>query len=245
MKYLNLLGLIILMIFTGCGAETSRRTGESSGLIKMENSPLTYVLPAPKIKGTVSVEEALQNRRSHRRFQDSALSAAQLSQILWAAYGITAPRPDHPGLRGGLRTTPSAGALFPLEIYVVIGNVAGIEPGVFRYDSERHKIVRTIAGDVRAELTAAALGQRMIMEAPITLVYTAVFSRMIARYGERGRKYTYMEVGHSAQNVYLQAEAMGLGTCAIGAFTDAQVSRILRLPAEEAPLYMMPVGFIR
>ena len=226
--------LIFFVAFPACNGRTSasERTGEAQ---------LTYILPAPATDGAFSVERALANRRSRRQFQDTALSVEQLSQILWAAYGVTLPLP-HPGLRGGLRTTPSAGALYPLEIYVVIGNVAGLEAGVFRYISEEHKLVRTLARDVRAELSAAALGQRMIQDAPATLVFTAVFSRMTGRYGQRGRRYVYMEIGHSAQNVYLQAEALGLGTCAIGAFVDNRVRQLLQLPADEEPLYIMPIG---
>jgi SagB-type dehydrogenase family enzyme len=204
---------------------------------------LTYILPAPALDGNVSVESALANRRSRRNFQDKPLSVEQLSQILWATYGITQPMPQ-PSLRGGLRTTPSAGASYPLEIYVVIGNVTGIEPGVYRYVSEEHKIIRTIDRDVRAELRDAALGQAMLRDAPITVVFAAVYERITARYGERGRlRYVYMEIGHSAQNVYLQAEALGLGTCAIAAFHDDRVSAVLQLPADEAPLYLMPVGY--
>ena len=200
------------------------------------NSPLIYFLSPPQTEGLVSVEEALYTRRSRRNFRDTALSKEQLSQILWAAYGISEG--------GRLRTSPSAGALYPLEIYVVIGNVTGIEPGVYRYVPEEHKIIRTLDGDVRNELSAAALNQTMVRDAPISVVYIAVFDRVIGRYGERGReRYVFMEIGHSAQNVYLQAEAMGLGTCAIGAFTDERVSELLELPADEAPLYIMPVGY--
>ena len=210
---------------------------DSGALIRVENSPLTYALPLPVTEGDVSVEEALASRRSRRSYQDRALSAEQLSQILWAAYGITEPG-------RGYRTSPSAGALYPLEIYVVVGNVAGIEAGLYKYDAEGHKITRTIDGDIRDGLSAAALNQAMIRSAPVTVVYTAVFSRITGRYGERGReRFVYMEIGHSAQNVYLQAEALGLGTCAVGAFTDGRVSEVLSLAADEEPLYMMPVGY--
>ena len=204
---------------------------------------MIYILPAPRTDGDMSVERALAARRSRRHFQDRALSKEQLSQILWAAYGITYPIPNHPNLRGGLRTAPSAGALFPLEIYVIVGNVEGIEPGVYRYISSEHKLVRTIAGDMRNQLSDAALGQRMISDAPATVFFSAVFSRMTGRYGPRGRRYVYMEIGHSAQNIYLQAEALGLGTCAIGAFTDSRVRQVLQLPANEEPLYIMPIGY--
>jgi len=212
--------------------------------IVLENEQLTYILPSPVTDGNMSVETALANRRSHRNFQNRAISAQQLSQILWAAYGITLPNP-HPALRGGLRTTPSAGATFPLEIYAVVGNVEGIEPGVYRYIADGHKIVRVIDRDVRSELAEAALGQRMVREAPASVFFSAVFSRTTGVYGERGRRYVYMEIGHSAQNVYLQAEALGLGTCAIGAFTDNRVRQLLELPAEEEPLYLMPIGYPR
>ena len=212
-------------------------------MTKTENSQPAYILPSPKTEGGASVEEALAARRSQRSFQNRELSAEQLSQILWAAYGITEPVPE-PSLRGGLRTTPSAGATYPLEIYVVVGNVAGIEAGAYKYVSREHKIIRTIDKDIREELSAAALGQAMLRDAPITVVYSAVFSRILGRYGERGReRYVFMELGHSAQNVYLQAEALRLGACAVGAFTDKRVSRLLQLPAEENPLYLIPVGY--
>ena len=247
MKYLFC--LILLVLFSGCSRGTPNTEGGSAAgniaLARVENSPLSYILPPPKTDGSVSVERALANRRSHRRFQDRPLSVEQLSQLLWAAYGVTYPLPAHPELRGGLRTTPSAGALYPLEIYVVVGNVTGIEPGVYRYISQDHKIIRTIDRDVRNELTMAALGQAMIRDAPVTIVYTGVLSRLTGRYGQRGERYLWIEVGHSAQNVYLQAEALGLGTCAVGAFIDSRVRDVLRLPAEEAPLYLMPVGFFR
>ena len=194
-------------------------------------------VPSPKTCGNMSVEEALASRRSHRNFQDDAISADHLMQILWAAYGITSP--------GGLRTTPSAGALYPLEIYAVIGNVEGIEPGVYRYIADGHTLVRTVDSDVRRKLCEAALNQKMVAKAPASVFFSAIFDRTTKRYGERGVKYVYMEIGHSAQNVYLQAEALGLGTCAIGAFTDSVVKKILNLPAKEEPLYLMPIGYCK
>jgi len=226
---------VFLIVFSACIGRASGNQANNS-LIKTGDTQLTYILPSPKTDGAISVEKTLANRRSQRRFQNRAISAEQLSQILWAAYGITSPR-------GGLRTAPSAGALYPLEIYAIVGNVEGIEPGVYRYISEEHKIVRTVNGDVRNELSRAALGQRMISDAPASVFYSAIFSRTTGRYGERGRKYVYMEIGHSAQNVYLQAEALGLGTCAIGAFTDNRVKQVLQLPANEEPLYIMPIGY--
>ena len=250
MKHLSgkkhLFWLILLIAFLGCYNKISANQGSNVALTKTKNSQLAYILPSPKIESTVRVEEALANRRSHRHFQNRALSAEQLSQILWAAYGITEPMPGHQQLRGGLRTTPSAGALYPLEIYVVAGNVTGIETGVYKYISQEHKIIRIIDKDIREELSAAALGQAMVREAPVTVVYSAVFRRTTGIYGERGReRYVFIELGHSAQNIYLQAEALHLGTCAIGAFADSKVSELLQLSAEEEPLYLMPVGYLR
>ena len=207
----------------------------NNALSRTENSEVSYILPAPNTDGDISVEAALANRRSQRDFHDKAITAEQLSQILWSAYGVTSPR--------GLRTAPSAGALYPLEIYAVVGNVEGISPGVYRYIADGHKIVRVADGDVRSELADAALGQRMVAEAPASVFFSAVFERTTERYGERGIKYVYIEVGHSAQNVYLQAEALGLGTCAIGAFTDSRVIQVLELPENEEPLYIMPIGW--
>ncbi|MCL2362786.1 MAG: SagB/ThcOx family dehydrogenase [Defluviitaleaceae bacterium] len=198
-----------------------------------------YTLPEPSLYGVMSVEEAMQNRRSRRNFRDEALSIDQVSQLLWAAYGITLPH----RVGGGFRTTPSAGATFPLEVYIVAGNIVGMYPGVFRYDSERHMLVRLHEGDIREELADAALGQRSVAQAPAVIFYSSVMQRITTHYGDRGVRYAYMELGHSAQNVYLQAEALGLGTVAIGAFWDYRLSDIFRLEEGEVPLYLMPVGY--
>ena len=204
---------------------------------------MSYILPVPKTDGHTSVEKALTNRRSHRDFQNKALSPDQLAQLLWAAYGISSPKPEHSASRSGLRTAPSAGARYPLEIYAIIGNVEGMEPGVYRYIAEDHKIVCTVDKDIRNELCEAALGQSMLKTAPASIFYGAVFDRMTARYGERGQRYVYMDLGHSAQNIYLQAESLQLGTCAIGAFRDSIIKQVLQLPANEEPLYIMPIGY--
>jgi len=248
MKFLK--GKIYLLAFVFIALVACKNTeGEQSKqtqtkLTQLAGAQLTYVLPSPLTDGKISVERALQNRRSQRNFVDKAISAEQLSQILWAAYGITQPLPDRPTLRGGLRAAPSAGALYPFEIYVVIGKVSGIEPGVYKYISEEQKIVRTIAKDIRDEFSKAALGQTLIKEAPATIFYTAIYSRMTVKYGDRGAdRYVCMDLGHSAQNVYLQAEALNLGTCAIGAFSDDRVAELFELPEEEVPLYIMPIGY--
>ena len=235
------LSLFILSSLTACQNSQKEEQGQSK-LIKIEGSQLTYALPSPQTDGTVSVERALENRRSRRDFIDKAISTEELSQILWAAYGVTSPK-DNSALRGGLRTAPSAGAIYPFEIYVIIGKVKDIEAGVYKYIAKEHKIIRTINKDLREELCAAALGQEFIKKAPVTIFYSAIYSRMTQRYGDRGgERYVCMDLGHSAQNIYLQAEALNLGTCAIGAFVDSKVAEVLQLTEEEEPLYIMPIG---
>ncbi|MCL2481354.1 MAG: SagB/ThcOx family dehydrogenase [Spirochaetaceae bacterium] len=234
--------LILFIAFSACN-NRSKNEVNNTMLIKIEGTQLTYLLPPPKTNGNISVEKALANRRSQRLFQDKAISADQLSQILWAAYGITKPVTEYKFLRGGFRTSPSAGALYPLEIYAIIGKVEGIEPGAYKYISEDHKIVRVIDKDVRNELSEAAMGQRIVREAPVTIFYSAIFSRTTEKYGERGYRYVFIDLGHSAQNIYLQAEALQLGACAIGSLKDSRVSQILKLPTEEEPLSLMVIGY--
>ena len=242
MKSLKSIIFILLSVSFGC-SEKVKTPEEKTDLVKMENSQLTYVLPSPRFEGEISVEEAIYQRRSHRSYLKEAISAEDLSQILWAAYGITHPLTGYPQTRGGLRSAPSAGAKYPLEIYALVGNVRGIEPGVYRYDSREHKITRVIDKDIKKELSIAALNQEMISVAPACLFYSAVYSRTTDKYGDRGReRYVCMDLGHSAENVYLQAEALHLGTCAIGAFDDAEVRKVMQLPEEEEPLYIMPIG---
>jgi len=243
----RLTGKIYLLLFILCSLTACKNSENGdqaqSKLTKVEGPQLTYILPSPQTNGTVSVEQALENRRSRRDFIDKAISAEQLSQILWAAYGVTNAIPDNPSLGGGLRTAPSAGALYPFEIYAVIGKVNGIEAGVYKYIAKDHKIIRTIDRDIREELSAVALGQEFLKKAPVTILYSAIYSRMTQKYGDRGRdRYVCMDLGHSAQNIYLQAETLNLGTCAIGAFVDSKMAELLQLTEEEEPLYIMPVG---
>ncbi len=200
-------------------------------------------LPPPVLDGSVSVEKCLAQRRSVRVYADAPLTLADVSQLLWAAYGVTQPVPSVPQLRGGLRTAPSAGALYPLELSVVAGNVTGLAPGVYRYRSETHDLVLVAAGDKRPALFRAAASQTCVRDAPASIVYSAVFSRNTGKYGDRGRqRYVCMDLGHSAENVYLQCGSLGLGTCAIGAFYDDAVRLVARMTKEEEPLYIMSVG---
>jgi SagB-type dehydrogenase family enzyme len=191
-------------------------------------------MPVPRHDGTVSVEHALQNRRSVRRFKNEPLTLSELSQLLWAAQGITTPR--------GFRTAPSAGALFPIEIYVASGNVTDLPAGICKYNYRSHTLTQSAGGDKRTELSQAALNQASIAKAPVVLLFCAVYERVTRTYGQRGIQYVFMEIGHAAQNVCLQAVALGLGTVVIGAFRDNEVKLIANLAADEEPTYFIPVG---
>jgi SagB-type dehydrogenase family enzyme len=191
-------------------------------------------LPESRTTGALSVEEAIARRRSVREFREAALDLRQVSQLLWAAQGVTGG--------DGLRAAPSAGALYPLEVFLVVGTVSGLTAGTYRYSPERHALLRVLSGDRRADLARAALGQAWIREAPAVIVIAAVFARTTRRYGERGLRYVHMEVGHVAENIYLQAEALGLGTTMVGAFRDEVVAAALGLEGEEEPLGILPVG---
>ncbi|MHC1586692.1 MAG: SagB/ThcOx family dehydrogenase [Candidatus Hecatellaceae archaeon] len=185
----------------------------------------------------MSVEEAIAGRRSIRSYSGEPLEVWELGQLLWAAQGITDPK-------RGFRAAPSAGATYPLEIYVVVseGGVSGLRPGIYHYSPSEHSLKLVKLGDFSGELCAAALGQPWVGEASVNLVICAVFERTTSRYGERGVRYVYMEAGHVGENIYLQAEALGLGTVAIGAFYDDQVHKILEAPEDHRPIYIYPVG---
>ena len=193
----------------------------------------TMQLPPPKIDSDFSLEKALVRRRSIRGYAAGPVVLSQLSQLLWAAQGITSPE--------GLRTTPSAGATYPLEIYVVASGDGGLTAGIYHYSNRAHELTVVSTGDIRPELAQAAKGQSMIEDAPLSIIIAAVSARTSPRYGSRSTRYIAMEAGHAAQNVYLQATALGLGTVVIGAFSDREVSRVLKL-GEAEPLYIMPVG---
>lgn len=215
-----------------------KRSGEISKEVIMEDGYIR--LPDPSLKGEMTVEESLRRRRSVRRYKSVSLNLMQVSQLLWAAYGISDSTTY--SIRK-LRTAPSAGATYPLEIYLMAGKVDGLVPGLYRYIPDNHALQLYSHGDIRTQVAEACLSQMMLAEAPASLVYSAVYSRTVSRYGDRGaERYVCMDLGHSAQNVYLQATAMGLATCAIGAFDDEQLASIIKPPAEEKLLYLMPIG---
>jgi SagB-type dehydrogenase family enzyme len=191
------------------------------------------ILPQPRYDSKVSVEEALSNRRSIRSYTDKPVTLKELSQLLWAAQGKTEEL--------GGRTAPSAGAKYPLEIFAVVGDVKELNPGIYRYDPADHSLEGFKRGDLREKLTKAAIGQPCIKNAPVDIVVTGVYSRTEEKYGERAPRYVHMEAGHACQNIYLQAEALDLGTVVIGSFHDEDVAKLLNLK-EEKPLAIMPVG---
>jgi SagB-type dehydrogenase family enzyme len=189
-------------------------------------------LPPPELKGRMSLEQALAVRRSVREFTRQTLTDRELSQLLWAAQGIT--RAD------GLRTAPSAGALYPLEVWVATAS------GFYHYEPHKHRLTQHLERDLRPDIYRSALMQEAILQAPAVFVIAAVYRRTARKYGEqRTPLYVPMEAGHSAQNLLLEAVALGLGGVVIGAFDDREVERVLSLPAEQKPLYLIPVGHPR
>jgi SagB-type dehydrogenase family enzyme len=189
-------------------------------------------LPQPKSEGKISLEETILKRRSQRNFMNKDLKWDEVGQLLWAAQGITQAK-------GGfsLRAAPSAGALYPMEIYLLKRD------GLFHYVPQGHKLEVIKEEDLRGSLAGVALHQDSISQAAIDIVISCVYDRITAKYGQRGIRYVHIEAGHIAQNIHLQAVALGLGSVPIGAFNDAEAKRILSLPQDEEPLYIIPVGY--
>jgi SagB-type dehydrogenase family enzyme len=190
-------------------------------------------LPKPALKGSVSVEEALAKRRSIRSYSAAPLTIQQVSQLLWAAQGITAP--------GGKRTAPSAHGLYPLTLYLVAGAVEGLAPGIYRYTPEGHSLEDVAQGDLRAKLVKAAGMQGFIGDAPVMAIICVNYEAM-GRFGERGRAFSDFEVGHAAQNLSLETVALGLGTVPIGSFDAAALGKALGLSPQLSAVYLFPVG---
>jgi len=182
----------------------------------------------------MSLEQALLARRSVRSFSNGALTLNELGQLLWAAQGITDS--------GGGRTAPSAGALYPLEIYVVAGNVDGLADGIYKYTPDSHSLLRVLDGDFRQALSQAAMSQSSVRQGAAAIVIMAVYARVTSKYGERGTRFVHLEAGHAAQNVCLEVVALKLGTVTVGAFDDDDVKKVVGAAPDEEPLYILPVG---
>lgn len=222
-KYLlEILFCLSLLILPGLGGFV---TGSEMGEKKFIG------LPPPVTKGKMPLEEAVARRASVREFTSNPLDLQETSQLLWAAQGVTRS--------WGGRTTPSAGALYPLEIYWVTAK------GLFHYLPARHQLLRVSDRNLLKDLCQAALGQACIREAPAVMVMAAVLERTSIKYGQRTERYVAMEAGHAAQNVLLQATALGLGAVPVGAFHDERVHNVLGLPDSQRPLYLIPIGHPR
>lgn len=213
--------LIVLIAVSSAGSRPAAQVPSAAPL----------ALPSPVPRGSVSLEEALAGRRSVREYSAEALTPAEIGQLLWAAQGVTS--------NDGRRTAPSAGATYPLELYAVTAD------GVRRYLPVEHALEPVRGGDVRADLARAAAGQAFVGEAPLIVVVAAVPERTEARYGARAQRYVALEAGHAAQNLLLEAIALGLGSVPVGSFDDAAVARLVGLAADEIPLYLLPVGHPR
>jgi SagB-type dehydrogenase family enzyme len=216
-----------------CSLMTVFLAANSLTIMKAESSSATIKLPQPFLNSKTSFESALRARRSIRDYKRLPITLSDLSQLLWAAQGITGQ---------GRRTAPSAGALYPLEVSVVACNVSGLQAGIYVYKPEGHELLKIADGDRRKELSRAALGQAAIQNASAVLVISAMYERTTIKYGERGIRYVHMEAGHAAENVYLQAVSLDLGTVVIGAFDDDEVKKAANLTKRERPLYLMPIG---
>jgi SagB-type dehydrogenase family enzyme len=201
-------------------------SGEHGGRIQGQQR---IVLPQPRERGSLSLEEALWLRRSVREFLDAPLTLETIGQLLWAAQGLSDP-PDH-------RTAPSAGGTYPLEVYVLTSE------GVFRYDTERHSLVSIASGDRRPQLHHASFEQQFVLDAPLIVVIAAVYARTARKYGiERGERYVHIEAGHAAENLLLQAAVEGLAAVPVGAFEDSLVQEALGLPLDQQPVCLIATG---
>ena len=189
---------------------------------------MSIELPKPQLKGIKSIEECIFERESVRRYKDKSIEIEKISQILWAAQGK----------KGNKRTVPSAGATYPLEIYVTLK-----DKGFFHYNLERHKLELVTEENLTEKLAIASWKQNFIAEAYLNVLICAEYSRTTKRYGERGIRYVYMEVGHCGQNIHLQAVALGLVSVPIGAYKDEKVKEVLDLPKNIEPLYIIPIGY--
>jgi len=195
-------------------------------------------LTPPELDGNSSLEKAIEQRRTIRSFRDKPITQKQFAQILWAAQGIT----EDGGFK---RAAPSAGALYPLDVYAVVGKntVEGLDPGVYHYKPRGHSIGKVADKDRRKDVAIASLGQMWMAHAPALFVITAEYSRITIKYGDRGIRYAHMEVGHAGQNIFLQCQTLGLSAGIVGAFHDRKVAKIVGVEKNHEPLIIMPVGW--
>jgi SagB-type dehydrogenase family enzyme len=233
MRHIIIATCFAMTVLLGAPEMIKSESKSESGILSLQSNIIE--LPEPRLESNMSVEQALLNRRSVRSYKNQPLTIAEVGQLLWAAQGVTDK------LRG-FRTAPSAGATFPFEVYLVAGEVTGLTAGIYQYDYHHHRLLLRREGDFRAKLSESALGQSSITNGAINIVLTGIYERTTQRYGDRGIRYVHIEAGHIAQNVFLQAVALGLGSVPIGAFNDNKVQKRLDIPKNEIPLYILPVG---
>ena len=228
-KYVLISIIFVLLLIPSCSNSDENAAAEFT-----PDDSEVIQLPEPRYDGNVSLEESLYNRRSTRSYSGDPLTLQEVSQLLWAAQGITDD--------SGHRTAPSAVALYPLSIYVVTGNVPEIVDGVYIYDPEEHSMKRIIDGDIRNELATAAMGQASVRQGAVSFVITVDYGKITSRFEDKGERFGTLEAGHAAQNLCLQATALNLGLVTAGAIDDDQVADVLNMPDNLTPLYVIPVG---
>lgn len=219
--------LITATMLTACAADDPAPEPSPPPL-----SP-AVVLPSPELPGDATLADLIEGRRSTREYTTQPVSLDQVAGLLWAGYGV---QPD------GGRTVPSAGGRYPMTLYLVTGNVTGLDTGCYRYDPAGNQLLPHRTGDLRVGLASASLDQEAIADAPVGIVVAGSPDRLRDRYGDRSERFAMIEAGHIGQNLALAAEALGLGMVTIGAFDDAQVAGVLGVPADEQVYYVIPVG---
>jgi SagB-type dehydrogenase family enzyme len=198
----------------------------------------TVSLPAPQLTGNLYVEAAIENRRSVRHYSNESVTLGNVSQILWSAQGITNSQYQ-------LRAAPSAGQVYPLEVYVIAGpNVSGLPEGVYQYEPSNNTLLKFMNGDLRDNLSTIADGQPWVKQAPLDILITGNNQKMIDKYPDKdlSTRFVDLEAGHAGENIYLQAESLGLVTVSLGSFDSNQLSQKFQLPSNETPLYIFPIG---
>lgn len=240
--------IIVISLLTIMVSASSQELVSKENAVAQEN--LVIELPAPSFGSNTSIEKALLTRRSERIYKQDAIKLKDLSQILWAAQGVTMKIDTVPGWwvgqewLGGVRTAPSAGALFPIELYIAVGDVENLDQGLYKYNALNHTIIKIADGDKREEVRKAALGQSAVGNGPACIIITANFGRTEYKYESRATQYVYIESGAVCQNIYLQCNSLSIGTVMIGAIREEPMKVALGLPDSETPIGVMPIGYL-
>jgi len=232
------IGLIAISALTVSGVDissnTNANTNASVNAAASVQSSDIIKLPEPRTEGNFSLEKALKERRSIREFGNESLTLDQVSQLLWAAQGITDDK--------GHRTAPSGMEAYPLEVYLVTGNISGLQAGVYHFVPKGQYLEPLMQGDLRAEFVDQAVGQGFVKTAPSIFVITAVPERMIRIAGPGSVKFVYIEAGLAAENFMLEAVSLGLGSTYVGGFDANKTEQFLGLASDEEPMAVLPVG---